>query len=82
MKHKAGDTEKEQEYNIVDLYLDHHSDRKVIYNRNMKGYFKPYQKFSKPGNNEGEGKLDGTFMIDTQSFDFRENNNKIKFIAF
>lgn len=82
LKHKAGDTEKEQEYNIVDLYLDHHSDRKVIYNRNMKGYFKPYQKFSKPGNNEGEGKLDGTFMIDTQSFDFVENNNKIKFIAF
>lgn len=82
LKHVAGDTEKEQEYNIVDLYLDHHSDRKVIYNRNMKGYFKPYQKFSKPGNNDGDGELDGTFMIDTQSFDFRENNNKIKFIAF
>lgn len=75
MKHKAGDEEKVQEYNIVDMYLDHNSERKVIFQRNMQDYFKPYKKFSK-------SQFDSTLMIDTQSFDVRRNSNTIKFIEF
>lgn len=87
LRHKCadaqhGDVDKQQEYNIVDMYLDHNSERKVIYTRNMKGYYQPNSKFYKPGNSDNEGEIEGTFMIDSQSYDFRENNNKIKFIAF
>lgn len=75
MKHVAGDTDKEQEYNIVDLYLDHHSDRKVIFDANLHGMFEPYSKFSK-------SQFNGNLMIDNYSFNMRDNNNSIKFIAF
>lgn len=78
MKHVCGDIEKIQEYNVVDLYLDHHSERKVIYNRCMKNYFLPNKKFIK----EGENGFEGTLMIDTQSFDVKNNYNTIKFIEF
>lgn len=76
LKHVCGDESKAQEYNVVDLYLDHNSERKVIYDRNMHGYFKPYEKFAK------SGQFDGTLMIDSYSYDLRQNNNSIKFIAF
>lgn len=85
LKHVVGDEAKTQEYNIVDMYLDHHSERKIIYTRNMKGYYLPNTKFTKPGrviDGVLEGNLEGTFMIDSQSYDLRTNNNKIKFIAF
>ena len=75
MKHVVGDTDKEQEYNIVDLYLDHHSDRKVIFNQNMHGMFAPYRKFSK-------SQFNGNLMIDSYSYDVRDDNNNIKFIQF
>lgn len=78
MKHAAGDEEKIQEYNIVDMYLDHNSERKVIYERNMKDYFLPNKKFTKTGENGFEG----TLMIDTQGFDVKNNCNTIKFIEF
>lgn len=75
MKHIAGDTDKEQEYNIVDLYLDHHSDRKVIFDANLHGMYEPYMKFNK-------SQFNGNLMIDNYSFNMRDNNNSIKFIAF
>lgn len=75
MKHVVGDEEKVQEFNIVDMYLDHNSERKVIFNRSMKNYFKPNKKFNK-------NQFDGTLMIDTQSYDVKNNNNAIKFIEF
>lgn len=80
-----GDVDKEQEYNVIDEYLDHHSDRRVIYKRNMTGYFRPNAKFTKPGrvvDGQLEGELEGTFMIDTQSYDFRNDNNSVKYIAY
>lgn len=75
MKHVVGDEEKTQEYNLVDMYLDHNSERKVIFNRSMQNYFRPNAKFNK-------NQFDGTLMIDTQSFDIRHNSNTIKFIEF
>ena len=75
MKHICGDVEKTQEYNVVDEYLDHHSDRRVIYNTNIHGNFAPNVKFSKDYFN-------GTLMIDEYSWDVQKNNNTIKFIEF
>lgn len=67
--------EKIQEYNIVDLYLDHHSERKPILEINVHGMKTPDSKYVK-------NQIDGTFVIDSQSFDVRMNNNRLKLIAF
>ena len=75
MKHSAGDEYKVQEYNVVDLYLDHYSDRKVIWKQNLHGYSRPNAKYV---NKE----FNGTLMVDTQSYDFRLDNNSMKLIAF
>lgn len=68
-------SDKEQEYNIVDMYLDHYSDRKVIYQCNIHGLYRPNQKFEYSW-------INGDFVIDTQSYDVRNDNNTIKIIAF
>lgn len=88
MKHKQGNESKAQEYNVIDEYLDHHSERRVIFEHNMHEYFKPNEKFSKTQYYDADlGQMadtdfDGTLMIDTQSWDIRDNNNRIKFIEF
>ncbi len=76
MKHIVGDESKAQEYNVIDSYLDHHSERKVIYEANVHGYFTPSERFNKTslGN--------GVLVIDTQSYDVRNDNNRIKFITY
>lgn len=66
---------KEQEYNIVDMYLDHYSDRKIIYQCNVHGLYPPSQKFE-------YSHINGDFVIDTQSYDVRNDNNTIKIIVF
>ena len=83
MKHVVGDEPKAQEYNIIDLYLDHYGgmkpngspDRKVIFEHSMHELFKPNKVFSK-------SQFEGNLMIDSQSYDIANNNNRIKFIAF
>lgn len=74
MKHVVGDEEKTQEYNIVDMYLDHNSERKTIYEQNVHGLYPPYKKFSSTEFNN--------LMIDSQSYNFKKDNNNIKFIEF
>lgn len=74
MKHIVGDEEKTQEYNIVDMYLDHNSERKTIYEQNVHGLYPPYKKFSSTEFNN--------LMIDSQSYNFKKDNNNIKFIEF
>ena len=76
MKHVVGDESKAQEYNVIDSYLDHHSERKVIFDANVHGYFNPGDRFSKPA------LANGVFVIDSQNWDVRRNNNRIKFIAY
>lgn len=75
MKHQCGDTDKEQEFNVVDAYLDHHSERKPIIEANVHDWQDPTTKYSK-------NYIDGTFVLDSQSWNVRENNNRIKIIAF
>ena len=75
MKHISGDEEKVQEFNVVDAYLDHNSDPKPIIEANIHGLVNPTTKFSK-------NQIAGTFVVDSQSFDVRNNNNRIKIIAF
>lgn len=75
LKHIASNEYKVQEYNVIDMYLDHYSERKVIYNQNMHGYYRPYEKFFK-------SQFDGTLMVDTQAYNFRDDNNNVKFIAY
>lgn len=85
MKHVVGDESKSQEYNVIDQYLDHHSERKVIYNRNMHGLFNPNQTFSHSWYNEAthtEESFNGNLVIDNYSFDIKRNDNTIKFIEF
>ena len=75
MKHQCGDNDKEQEFNVVDAYLDHHSERKPIIEANVHGYQHPTTKYTK-------NYIDGTFVLDSQSWNLRENNNRIKIISF
>lgn len=75
LKHGCGDTSKVQEYNIVDLYLDHHSDKKIMYKCNLHGLQKPYNKFT-------TNNLSGTFVIDKQNYDLYNDNNSINMIVF
>lgn len=75
LKHKCGDTSKVQEYNVVDLYLDHHSDKKIMYKCNLHGLQKPYNKFT-------TNNLSGTFVIDKQNYDLYNDNNSINMIVF
>ena len=75
MTHKSGDGAKEQEFNVVDAYLDHHSERKPIIEANVKEYVQPDTKYMKE-------QIDGTFMVDSQSWNVRDKNNRIKIIAF
>ena len=75
MKHQCSADDKEQEFNVVDAYLDHHSERKPIIEANVHGYQHPLSKYSK-------NYVDGTFVLDSQSWNVREDNNRIKIIAF
>ena len=75
LKHKNSDSEKEEEYNIIDMYLDHYSDRKVIYDCNIHGLYSPSTRFE-------YDYLDGDFVIDRQSYDLKNDNNNIKIISF
>lgn len=75
LKHKNQEQAKIQEYNLVDMYLDHYSDKKIIYKANVHGTYTPETKFSKTS-------LPGTFFIDSSSYDLRKDINKVNLIAF
>ena len=75
LKHRNQAQAKIQEYNLVDMYLDHYSDKKIIYKANIHGMYTPDTKFSKTS-------LPGTFFIDSNSYDLREDINKVNLIAF
>lgn len=77
MRHIVRGENKIQEYNIIDNYLDHYSERKVVYECNLHGYFNPYDVFI-----YDELDIDSRLVIDTQSWDIRQNNNRIKLIQF
>lgn len=79
--------EKTHEWNVVDQYLDHHSERKPIYDAAIHGYWKPYEIFNygryllAPENSQGI-QVPYNLYIDRQSFDCLKNKNEIHFIAY
>lgn len=74
LAHDDGE-DKVQEYNLVDLYLDHFSEKKIIYECNLHSLFDPDTKFE-------YSHLGGVFVIDSQSYNVRDNINSIKLIQF
>lgn len=82
LKHQDNEAEKAQEYNVIDMYLDHHSERKSIYEKNVHGLFDPNEKFNVKWTNRDETMIEGTFLIDSQSYDVAADNNRINIIAF
>lgn len=75
-------TAKIQEYNVIDNYLDHYSDRKVIYEANLHGLYKPSARFTKSGVDSEEAALPGYYFIDQYEYNLRDDNNRIKFIQY
>lgn len=75
LSHVSGDEAKVQEYNIVDAYLDHYSEPKPIFEANIHNLVSPISHFTK-------NQIAGDFLVDSQSFDVRRRNNRIKIISF
>lgn len=73
-----------QEYNKIDAYVIHHSDRKPIYEANVKGMILPYETFYYGRNNllQPDGYTPYEFVLDSQSYDLLYNRTKIKMIVF
>ena len=70
------DSTQRQEMNIVDRYVDHHTDPKRIYNCVVHNYFDPYTVFDSSifGNSR--------FVLDEQEYDVKNNVNTMKLIEF
>lgn len=79
--------EKTQEWNVADMYILHHSERKPILEFNVHDYYKPYSIFTygrwmlQPEDELGL-QVPFDFVIDSQSWDILHNKNTIKFISF
>lgn len=81
MQHGDGSSYKIQEYNIIDNYLNHYSDRKIIFECNVHGLHPPYETFTKSGADDSSY-LPGNYVIDSYQYDLSTDNNRIKFIQY
>jgi len=75
IKHTNGDSYKEQEKNIIDMYYEHYNSPKRIYECNIHGLINPYSVVY-------VASLGGKYIVDAQSFDVKYNNNTIKLIEY
>lgn len=75
IKHINGDTYKEQEKNIIDMYYEHYNSPKRIYECNIHGLVKPYSIVY-------VSSLGGKYIVDSQSYDLKYNNNTIRLIEY
>lgn len=75
LKHRHSTSSKEQEKNLIDLYYDHYSEPKRIYECNLHQYLLPYARLTTTS-------LGGTYVVDTQEFDLKANNIRIKIIEY
>lgn len=75
LKHRHSDTAKEQEKNLIDLYYEHYSSPKRIYECNVHSKLFPYAKVNATA-------IGGTYTVDTQEYDIKMNNNRIKLIEY
>lgn len=75
LKHTLGDSYKEEEKNLIDMYYQHYSDPKRKYTCNISDLQEPYKKVS-------INTIGGLYIIDTQSYDLKYCNNKITLIEY
>ena len=75
IKHTNGDVYKEQEKNLIDMYYEHYNTPKRIYQCNIHNMVSPYSIANVTS-------LGGTYIVDSQSFDVKMNNNTIKLIEY
>ena len=77
MRHKAysSGSGQIQEWNLVDMYLDHYKQPKPIYEIDLHGMCKPWYKYSTQF-------LNYTFLLDSYSYDLKYDKNRVKLIAF
>lgn len=75
LKHRHSENSKEQEKNLIDLYYDHYSEPKRIYECNIHQRLLPYTKVTTTA-------VGGTYIVDGQEFDLKLNNNRIKLIEY
>lgn len=75
LKHKFRTESKVQEYNVIDQYLDHYGDKRVIYEANIHYLPSPLDRFT-------VNTLDGNFMVDSSTIDLKQNNTRIKLIQY
>lgn len=76
MKHRNSNVAgKEQEKNLIDLYYEHYSEPKRIYECNIHQYLIPYTIVTTTA-------IGGTYIVDSQEFDLKMNNNRIKLIEY
>ena len=66
---------KRQEHNLVNMYYDHYNSPKKIYECSIHDYLHP-------GSPVQITATEGNFIIDTQSYDLKENHNTIKLIEY
>lgn len=65
-----------QEMNIVDRLVEHHSYPKRIYNCTVHGYYEPYRCIT------ADVFDNGSFIVDEQEYDLKQNVNTMKLIEF
>lgn len=75
MQHKTKITAREQEHNICDRYIDHYSERKIIYKCNVRGYMDPRVRYNYT-------QLSDKFILDSQEWNLRSNNSTLKLIQY
>ena len=75
MRHIYHVDAREQEHNICDKYMDHYSDRKIVYKCNAHGYMDPRARYKYT-------QLSDKFVLDSQEWNLQQNNNTIKLIEF
>jgi hypothetical protein len=69
-------TNKREEMNVVERYVEHHSTPKKIYNCEVHGYYEPWKCIS-------VNALNGLKMIvDEQEYDVKADTNELKLIEF
>lgn len=75
IKHVNSQSFKEQEKNLIDMYYEHYNSPKRIYECNIHGLIQPYSVVY-------VASLGGKYIVDSQSFDLKQNNNTIKLIEY
>ena len=75
LRKSISNEDKIQEYNIIDNYLDHYSERKTIYEVNLYTDIQPDNVYT-------VNNLEGNFILDSYSWDLNNDKKTCKLIQF